>query len=69
MKPSLTVERLAADMSARQGQTSSDPYILFLGRDCERAAGVPPSADIARRVIGGLQNSHPDRLSAGGPSE
>jgi SIR2-like domain len=64
MKPSLTVERLAADMSARQRQTPSYPYILFLGRDCERAAGVPPPADIARQVFDGLQKSHPDRATS-----
>jgi hypothetical protein len=50
MKLSDNVKALAGEMARRQG-SGDCPYILFIGRDCARAAGVPTFAEMARRLF------------------
>ena len=47
----------------RYGMDSSQPYVLFLGAACGRAAGVPSIADMARSVFESLIEIAPDMFS------
>jgi hypothetical protein len=51
MKLSENVKALADEMAGRQGSGGGCPYILFIGRDCARKAGVPTFAEMARRLF------------------
>jgi hypothetical protein len=55
MIPNSSIDRLAEDIRQR-GPTSDpatglEPYILFLGEGCAKAAGAPSRADLARQAL------------------
>lgn len=51
MKPSRTIHQLVQDVLARKENEYQPSFILFLGKECADAAGVPSSLDIAHQVF------------------
>jgi hypothetical protein len=51
MKPTPGIAQLAEQMMERHADKYRDPLILFLGKECADAAGVPGVASIARQVF------------------
>ncbi len=57
------IKSLAARMASRYNTPDSNPFILFLGVGCARAAGVPDIAEIALHAFNDLKERDPSLVT------